>query len=278
MGAWSATNKMLFSSIARPSELMRIINRSPDLHAFPRVIAVKKVFKKGTPAIEAGAADGWFSFELAPFFDTPILAMAYTDAEYEAMKKNIRMLRLTGLVSAGKDDAQTLETVKGGSVEQLMLVDVLEHVDDDISAIKAANRVLKTGGRLILSVPTPYYPYWFGYDFDRIIGHKRHFTKEDLERKLSPNGFEITEYFYYTSAAASKLMKLWYRDLKVWPKEFSSMAGGKGKQRVAVALSTVMLPVLGALAAYLESYDKKIDGHSSLLVVATKVRDVEVRT
>jgi len=108
MGAWSATNKMLFSSIARPSELMRIINRSPDLHAFPRVIAVKKVFKKGTPAIEAGAADGWFSFELAPFFDTPILAMAYTDAEYEAMKKNIRMLRLTGLVSAGKDDAQTV--------------------------------------------------------------------------------------------------------------------------------------------------------------------------
>lgn len=269
MEAFSVTDKLIIQAAARPRELKSIINRSPDLHAFPRIVAIKNVFSKGVSTIEAGAADGWFSFELAPYFKTPILALAYTEAEYEAMRKNIRVLGLAGNVYPGKDDAQTLETVKDGSMGQILLVDVLEHVNDDRAAIKSANRVLKNGGKFVISVPTPFYPYWFGEKFDRVIGHRRHFTIEDIEKKLLEQGFEVSDYFYYTSMAAGKLMKLWYRDLKVWPKEYKNL-GGNSKIGI---LSSLILPVLAMLSLKLDSYDKVLNGHSSLCVVATKVRD-----
>lgn len=265
---WAATNKLIIKAISRPSELKSMINRAPDLHAVPRIAAIKSAFMKGVPTIEAGAADGWFSIELAPYFNTPILALAYTEAEHEAMKNNIKVLRIEKYLTAGKDDAQTLATIKDGSIGQILLIDVLEHVDDDRAAIRAAWRVLRQGGRFVVSVPTPYYPHWFGEDFDNIIGHRRHFTREGLEAKLRAQGFDIEEYFYYTSAASGKLMKLWYRDLKVWPKEFAGK--NSGKRRVTEILSTILLPILSVLSLRLESYDKVIDGHASLLMVGIK--------
>ena len=270
MEAFTVTNKLIIKAAARPRELKTIINRSPDLHAFPRMLAIKKVFRAGVPTVEAGAADGWFSFELAPYFKTPIKALAYTDNEFEAMKNNIRVLGLAGTVYAGKDDAQTLNSIKDGSQGQVLLVDVLEHVEDDGAAIRSANRVLKTGGRFVISVPTPYYPYWFGERFDKIIGHQRHFTKECLASKLEEQGFEISDYFYYTTSASSKLMKLWYRNLKVWPKEYEDQAGGL---KIGM-LSSLILPILGVLSVKLDSYDNELKGHSSLCMVAIKISDV----
>jgi SAM-dependent methyltransferase len=265
--AWAATNRLLIRAASRPSELKSIVTRAPDLHAVPRIVAIKSVFGRVTPTIEAGAADGWLSIELAPYFRTPITALAYTEAEHEAMRRNIRVLGLEGIMMAGIDDAQTLATLKDGSVGQVLLIDVLEHVADDIAAIGAARRVLRTGGRFVISVPTPNYPYWFGEDFDSLIGHRRHFTREALEAKLREQGFDIEDYFYYTPAASGRLMKLWYRDLKAWPKEY--MPSG-WRTKITGILATIILPVLSILSLKLESYDKVIDGHASLLMVGVK--------
>jgi len=265
--AWAATNSLLIKAASKPSELRSIVTRAPDLHATPRIVAIKGVFRRVTPTVEAGAADGWLSIELAPYFGIPITALAYTEAEYNAMRKNIRVLGLEGTMTAGRDDAQTLATLKDGSVGQVLLIDVLEHVDDDIAAIRAAGRVLRQGGRFIVSVPTPNYPYWFGEAFDSIIGHRRHFTREALDGKLRAQGFDIEDYFYYTSAAAGKLMKLWYRDLKSWPKEY---AGRGARSTVTGILATLLLPALSVLSLKLESYDKTMKGHASLLMVGIK--------
>jgi hypothetical protein len=57
--------------------------------------------------------------------------------------------------------------------------------------------------------------------------------------------------------------------LKVWPKEYKNL-GGNSKIGI---LSSLILPVLAMLSLKLDSYDKVLNGHSSLCVVATKVRD-----
>jgi hypothetical protein len=63
-------------------------------------------------------------------------------------------------------------------------------------------------------------------------------------------------------------MKLWYRDLKAWPKEY--MPSG-WRTKLTDILATIILPVLSALSLKLESYDKVMGGHASLLMVGVKM-------
>ena len=46
------------------------------------------------------------------------------------------------------------------------LLDVIEHVDDDVSVLDEARRVLAPGGHAIVTVPGP-------STYDEVIGHKR---------------------------------------------------------------------------------------------------------
>jgi ubiquinone/menaquinone biosynthesis C-methylase UbiE len=73
-------------------------------------------------------------------------------------------------------------------------VALLEHLDDDDVAIAEIARVTKPGGRVWVMVPhafrympPPVWPlYWW---HDRRIGHKRHYTSEQLIDRFSAAGF-----------------------------------------------------------------------------------------
>jgi len=63
----------------------------------------------------------------------------------------------------------------------IICLDVLEHIADDLTALKTIHHLLKTDGRLILTVPV--YPWLFSY-WDKILGHYRRYTPSRLERVL----------------------------------------------------------------------------------------------
>ncbi len=62
-----------------------------------------------------------------------------------------------------------------------LCIEVLEHIEDDIGALKEISRVLKPGGKLVMSVP---YRYWFPSYFN-LMGHYRHYTRQDVEKMLT---------------------------------------------------------------------------------------------
>jgi SAM-dependent methyltransferase len=74
-------------------------------------------------------------------------------------------------------------------------VAVLEHLDDDRSAVAELARVMKAGARLWITVPhvfrympPPVWPvYWW---HDRRIGHKRHYDETQLVRLCADAGLE----------------------------------------------------------------------------------------
>ena len=71
-----------------------------------------------------------------------------------------------------------------GSFDVVMCSEVLEHVEDEATAVAELARVLTPGGLLLLSVPTPPAP------FDP--AHVREgYTLEELTRVLAAGGFEI---------------------------------------------------------------------------------------
>ena len=73
---------------------------------------------------------------------------------------------------------------------------VLEHIEDDINALKSISNKLKPNGNLILFVPA------FNLLFSKIdteLGHFRRYTISDLTAKMQTAGFEIQDARYCDS-------------------------------------------------------------------------------
>lgn len=76
----------------------------------------------------------------------------------------------------------------------VMATDIIEHVDNDVSALHEINRVLKPGARAIITVPA-FQSLWGLQDI--VSHHKRRYKKRDLIQKLNPTGLEVEECFYF---------------------------------------------------------------------------------
>ncbi len=70
---------------------------------------------------------------------------------------------------------------------------VLEHVRDDVEALRQLARVLRPDGKLILYVPAM--PFLYG-TIDELGGHYRRYRKRDLVAKLNKTGFRVVRVRY----------------------------------------------------------------------------------
>jgi len=75
------------------------------------------------------------------------------------------------------------------SMDAVLCLEVLEHIEDDARAVREIARVLKPGGHLIVAVPYTY--YWQSYL--QLMGHFRHYTRETLAALLRENGLSPVE-------------------------------------------------------------------------------------
>lgn len=90
-----------------------------------------------------------------------------------------------------KENALALE---GHSVDTIVAINVLEHIEDDTAALRKLHRILIPGGRLILFVPAM--PILHG-SLDRNLGHFRRYAKGNLQAKLEASGFAVQELAYF---------------------------------------------------------------------------------
>lgn len=87
-------------------------------------------------------------------------------------------------------------------------LNVLEHVEDDASALKGLWNVMQVGGRLIVFVPA--HPILYS-SFDKRIGHFRRYTRRSLENVLGSVGFTVThteffDFFGYFVAVGYRIL------------------------------------------------------------------------
>jgi len=75
-----------------------------------------------------------------------------------------------------------------GQFDLVCAFDVIEHIDDDQSGFRELSRVLKRGGRLVLSVPM-HAALWT--EFDVLVGHARRYEPRELAERLGSHQFEI---------------------------------------------------------------------------------------
>lgn len=75
-----------------------------------------------------------------------------------------------------------------GSMDTLVCLNVLEHIEDDRRGLRNIHASLKPGGRAIVLVPQG--AAAFG-TIDEVLGHCRRYSQAELEQKMKAAGFRI---------------------------------------------------------------------------------------
>ncbi|WP_084964787.1 class I SAM-dependent methyltransferase [Thermoactinospora rubra] len=73
-------------------------------------------------------------------------------------------------------------------VDTVVMMNVLEHIEDDVAALQSLAKVTKPGGRIVIWVPG--YMQLYG-DFDRKVGHVRRYTPATLRTCVARAGLDI---------------------------------------------------------------------------------------
>lgn len=89
--------------------------------------------------------------------------------------------------------------VPPGTLASAAMFDVLEHIEDDQSALENLRRLVVPGGMIYLAVPA-LSPLWSGEDVQ--AGHFRRYSRSSLSRVLKKAKFEPVRCTYFFSALA----------------------------------------------------------------------------
>jgi len=94
-------------------------------------------------------------------------------------------VRVRRLDATCEQDVAPLE----GSVDTIVCLNVLEHIEDDRRALENFRRMLAVGGKLVLLVPARMSLFC---DMDRHLGHFRRYEQGPLLQLVRQAGFEVT--------------------------------------------------------------------------------------
>jgi SAM-dependent methyltransferase len=73
-------------------------------------------------------------------------------------------------------------------VDVVVLLNVLEHIEDDAAAVRQLRRVLRPGGAVVIEVPAG--PHLFDV-YDKVLMHYRRYRLSGLRRLLEASGFRV---------------------------------------------------------------------------------------
>jgi SAM-dependent methyltransferase len=86
--------------------------------------------------------------------------------------------------------------VPDGWADVVLLLDVIEHLDDDVAAVRAARRVLRPGGAMLITVPA-YGWLWSGHD--EALGHRRRYTARGLRALITSASLSVEHLGYFNT-------------------------------------------------------------------------------
>ena len=79
------------------------------------------------------------------------------------------------------------------SFDLVTALDVVEHLDDDLGALREIGRVLRPGGHLLMTVPA--HRFLWG-DQDEVNMHKRRYVAAEVRDRLNAAGFQVQRVSY----------------------------------------------------------------------------------
>jgi SAM-dependent methyltransferase len=144
--------------------------------------------------LDAGAGTGTFTDAVLDAADE-VVALEPEPRFVEALRERFR-------------DEPRVRVVEGdaerppdglGAFDAIICFNVLEHVRDDATALRALHALTAPGGALLLLVPA--HPS-LAAPFDRAVGHERRYRRDELAAALEAAGFDVDEVRYVNPVGA----------------------------------------------------------------------------
>jgi SAM-dependent methyltransferase len=116
----------------------------------------------------------------------------------------LRICRRKGFESVAQGDFTALPFARG-IFDMVVMLDVLEHLDDEVALLHQAREACSRGGRLLIAVPAF---EWLWSQHDETFGHRRRYTASRLQRVVRSAGL-VPERTTYTNALVFPLAAVW---------------------------------------------------------------------
>jgi SAM-dependent methyltransferase len=148
------------------------------------IVARTTPISPGGTIVDVGCSTGYLLDDLRRAF--PAAELVGIDLIAAGLVKAHRLVPAARLLHA---DARELP-LAADSADAVVSANLLEHIGDDLAALREIRRVLKPGARAVLVVPAG--PSTYDY-YDRFLGHERRYGRGELAAKCRQAGLEVLD-------------------------------------------------------------------------------------
>lgn len=145
----------------------------------------------GRKVLEVGCGNGNFTVLLAQHCSS-VVGVDLNSDYVRAAKR-----RLSGYSHATIQQTDATQMRWSQSFDTIVMLDVLEHIEDDVRMLQQLGACLKPGGKLLIKVPALECIY---SQMDAVIGHYRRYNKKTLRKVLQKAYFPNPELWYFNMA------------------------------------------------------------------------------
>jgi SAM-dependent methyltransferase len=176
-----AASGKIYTTDQGGGEILDRLNRAPRFTSWMADVVRPYV---GDRVLEIGAGTGNMSVHLMP---RPIYWATDVNPAYLDYLVTLRATR--PYMRVAYTDAVDAGTFPGGQgFDTVVCLNVVEHVQDDVGALRNVWTVLENGGRAIVLVPCG--PWLYG-SLDEVLGHCRRYTPDQLAAVAQQAGFHV---------------------------------------------------------------------------------------
>ncbi len=152
----------------------------------------------GDKVLEVGAGIGNITRFLLYVEQLTCLEPASEYRQY--LSKRLKDHQNTRIVASLLEECSEDE-VPPGSMDTVVCLNVLEHIEDDVGALKAMAKALSSKGRVVIVVPALQMIYG---EMDKAMGHCRRYSKGQLAARMQDAGLKVIHgrYFNFPGALA----------------------------------------------------------------------------
>jgi glycosyltransferase involved in cell wall biosynthesis/precorrin-6B methylase 2 len=156
------------------------------------------------PVLEVGYGAGAMLEELAAQGFGPVVGIDFSASAARLARRRLARFPAAARPRLLRGTLDTLDPTKA-RFGAILAFEVLEHVEDDRGLLAQAFRLLRPGGRMLISVPAHQrrFSAW-----DEMVGHFRRYEREELRARFTEAGFQVEVLWCYGYPLANILDRM----------------------------------------------------------------------